>query len=224
MADMPQYDGDGLDESWDGDCSDLPDLSGLGVQHMEAAEKALGMAPPGGEQVSRAMPKLGTGKRFAKLKGSLAAKGAHDPGALAAYIGRRKFGKAKFAKLAAGARKGGGSGVSRSTLIRPYPLEECRILRSSDGQEYGSGRVVEAYAAVFDEPVEIRDVQGHYEEIIDRTAFDRTLARISRARGGLAGAVRVLYNHGRRRGAGVPAAHRQAAGGPPRGPRAADPH
>ena len=44
--------------------------------------------------------KLGTGARFGALKASLAAKGAHDPGALAAYIGRRKLGKAKFTALA----------------------------------------------------------------------------------------------------------------------------
>ena len=50
-------------------------------------------------------PKLGTGKRFAKLKGELAAKGAKSPGALAAWIGRRKFGKKKMAKLSAGGRK-----------------------------------------------------------------------------------------------------------------------
>jgi hypothetical protein len=51
------------------------------------------------------MPKLGTGARFKALKGQLAAKGASDPGALAAYIGRRKFGNSKFAKLSAGGRK-----------------------------------------------------------------------------------------------------------------------
>jgi hypothetical protein len=51
-----------------------------------------------------AAPKLGTGARFKKLSASLAAKGASDPGALAAYIGRKKFGAGKFAKLAAKAR------------------------------------------------------------------------------------------------------------------------
>jgi len=44
-------------------------------------------------------PKLGTGARFAKLESKLAAKGATNPGALAAYIGRKKFGIKKFAKL-----------------------------------------------------------------------------------------------------------------------------
>lgn len=51
-------------------------------------------------------PKLGTGKRFDNLEKSLSAKGASDPGALAAYIGRKKFGAKKFAKLSAGGKKG----------------------------------------------------------------------------------------------------------------------
>lgn len=41
----------------------------------------------------------GSGANFAKLKGVLARRGAKDPGALAAAIGRRKYGKAGFAKL-----------------------------------------------------------------------------------------------------------------------------
>lgn len=49
--------------------------------------------------------RLGSGKRFKALKGKLARKGAKNPGALAAYIGRRKYGKAKFQKLAARGRK-----------------------------------------------------------------------------------------------------------------------
>jgi len=46
-----------------------------------------------------AKPKLGTGKRFANLENKLAAKGATNPGALAAYIGRKKFGTKKMAQL-----------------------------------------------------------------------------------------------------------------------------
>lgn len=53
------------------------------------------------------MPKLGSGKRFSNLKKSLAAKGASNPGALAAYIGRKKFGAQHFAKLSAGGKKKG---------------------------------------------------------------------------------------------------------------------
>ncbi len=48
---------------------------------------------------------LGGGGRFAKLEGQLSRKGVRDPGALAASIGRKKFGNKKFARLSAGARK-----------------------------------------------------------------------------------------------------------------------
>ncbi len=44
---------------------------------------------------------LGQGGRFAALKKKLGAKGATNPGALAAYIGRKKYGKSKFQKLGA---------------------------------------------------------------------------------------------------------------------------
>jgi len=184
------FDEDGLDASWDGDLNDLPDLAGLGVADFEAAAGD----PEGG--VARAMPKLGTGARFAKLKKSLASKGASDPGALAAYIGRKKFGKAKFGKLAGAARRRKG-GASRMTgeLLRMYPLEDIHILTRAEGD--GSGRVVEAFATVFDQPAEIQDHMGHYMEVIDRGAFDQVLARHRAAPGGLAAHVKVLFNHGR---------------------------
>ena len=47
------------------------------------------------------MPKLGSGARFKALEKKIAAKGdVRDPGAVAAAIGRKKYGKAKFQKLA----------------------------------------------------------------------------------------------------------------------------
>ena len=55
-----------------------------------------------------AKPKLGSGKRFAALKSKLAGKGARSPGALAAFIGRKKYGKKRFQKLAAKGRRGAG--------------------------------------------------------------------------------------------------------------------
>lgn len=46
--------------------------------------------------------KLGSGARFEALKKELSRKpGVTDPEALAAAIGRKKFGKARFQKLAA---------------------------------------------------------------------------------------------------------------------------
>ena len=49
---------------------------------------------------------VGGGGRFAKLKGKLAKKpGIYDPGALAAKIGRKKYGKESFQKMAARGKK-----------------------------------------------------------------------------------------------------------------------
>lgn len=52
-------------------------------------------------------PALGSGQRFKALSASLGKKGAENPDALAAYIGRKKFGAARFAALGAKARKAG---------------------------------------------------------------------------------------------------------------------
>jgi HK97 family phage prohead protease len=73
---------------------------------------------------------------------------------------------------------------------RTWDLEGIEIQRGGDG------RTVEAYAAVFDTPAEIRDQHGHYMEQIDRTAFNRELAR-SRPQGGRDyWRTNVFYNHG----------------------------
>jgi hypothetical protein len=50
--------------------------------------------------------KPGSGKNFRKLKGKLAKrKGVRNPGALAASIGRKKYGKKRMAKMSAQGRK-----------------------------------------------------------------------------------------------------------------------
>lgn len=46
-----------------------------------------------------AKSKLGSGVRFKALTSKLAAKGATNPRALSAFIGRKKFGAKKFASL-----------------------------------------------------------------------------------------------------------------------------
>jgi len=67
--------------------------------------------------------------------------------------------------------------------LRSWALDDIQISRS-----YGDKRTVEAYAAVFDIPAEISDRHGHYMEVIDRSAFKRTLLHgIDR--------VGVYYNH-----------------------------
>lgn len=69
-------------------------------------------------------------------------------------------------------------------LVRSVPLLDYEIERGGDG------RTVSAYAATFGAPYEVVDFDGHYDEIINSTAFNRVLGR------GV-GAVQVLYNHGR---------------------------
>jgi hypothetical protein len=52
-------------------------------------------------------PPLGQGGRFAALKAKIAKEGGvRNPGAVAAAIGRKKYGKKKFQKLAAKGKKG----------------------------------------------------------------------------------------------------------------------
>jgi hypothetical protein len=51
-------------------------------------------------------PKLGSGKRFSSLKRKLSAQpGVQNAGALAASIGRKKFGAKRFAALSRGGKK-----------------------------------------------------------------------------------------------------------------------
>lgn len=48
---------------------------------------------------------VGQGGRFAALKEKLARNGVTNPGGLAATIGRRKFGRARFSEMAAKGRE-----------------------------------------------------------------------------------------------------------------------
>lgn len=68
-------------------------------------------------------------------------------------------------------------------FVRSYPLSDIKIRNDGDG------RTVEAYAAVFKTPAEIRDQDGHYMEEIDPTAFNRTIINRRNKFG-------VFYNHG----------------------------
>jgi hypothetical protein len=50
-------------------------------------------------------PKLGSGARFKAVAASARKSGARNPKAVAAAVGRAKYGKAKMAKLAAAGRR-----------------------------------------------------------------------------------------------------------------------
>lgn len=56
-------------------------------------------------------PKLGSGDRFRKLSATLAARGASNPDALAAWIGRRKYGAKKMGRLSHGLSVPGPGGI-----------------------------------------------------------------------------------------------------------------
>jgi HK97 family phage prohead protease len=128
---------------------------------------------------------------------------AHADNAAARIAQGAQFGKQALPKVRAAQKKFGeqadadDSGTRldpyRPEYMRLYPLEDMHIIRSAKG---GDGRTVEAFAAVFDEPAEIKDFEGHYVERIDPTAFNKVIADASRSRGGFPGAVKVLYNHG----------------------------
>lgn len=58
--------------------------------------------------MAHAKPPLGSGERFKALKSQLSSRrGVTDPGGLAAFIGRRKYGAAKMSSMAAHGRKRG---------------------------------------------------------------------------------------------------------------------
>lgn len=57
--------------------------------------------------MSKSKPKLGSGERFDSLVKAVSKdRGVDNPKALAAYIGRKKFGKKRFQKLAAKGKPG----------------------------------------------------------------------------------------------------------------------
>lgn len=122
------------------------------------------------------------------LKKALALKGAKP----AAQTSPRKTPPRKTAPKTAAAKretKGPGRVLVRGessvlTYDRTFPLDDIQIQRSGDG------RTVEAYAAMFDQAYEVRDQHGHYMEVIQRNAFNRTLNGAGRN-------AMCLYNHGR---------------------------
>jgi phage head maturation protease len=137
------------------------------------------------------------GKFIADPKG-YCAKAHHDalgiwPATHAAM--EHKAGRADMAKHGTDVTDRPAASRALVEIRRDCQLEDIHIVRTAEGDS--SGRVVEAYASVFDQPVEIRDHQGHYTEIIDRASFNDVLAHIRRSRGGLPAAVKVLYNHGK---------------------------
>lgn len=76
-------------------------------------------------------------------------------------------------------------------VLGARPVERMVLLDDITIRSDGSGRVVEAYAAVFNSSAEIRDQDGHYREENDPTSFNRTIK--NKGPGGFS----VLFNHAR---------------------------
>ncbi len=70
------------------------------------------------------------------------------------------------------------------SITRAVPLLDYEIDRSGDG------RTVTAYAAAFENLYEVRDADGHYDEVLDPTTFNRAISR------GAARTAQVHFNHG----------------------------
>ena len=83
--------------------------------------------------------------------------------------------------------------ASRADAVfsRIWDLEDIRIISRAQGD--GSGRLVEAYAAVFNVPAEIHDQHGDYHEENDPGAFNRSIDHAARAS---RSPFRCIYNHG----------------------------
>lgn len=150
----------------DGDGKELRDDGKLGPKTTAAVkklQKALGLTPNG--KVTPAMLQLlKTADSMAALKKAVAAaKGAKKPMPARTYRSLSRSGPLLF--------------------DRTFVLDDIQISRSGDG------RTVEAYAAMFGSPYEVRDEHGHYYEVIDRSAFNRTL-------NGAGKNAMCLYNHG----------------------------
>ena len=76
--------------------------------------------------------------------------------------------------------------TNRQEITRAVPLLDYEIVRGGDG------RTVIAYAATFGNPYEVHDQHGHYDEVINRSAFNKVLARP-----GAMERVQVYFNHGK---------------------------
>jgi hypothetical protein len=88
----------------------------------------------------------GSGSNFEKLSGTLAARGAHNPDALAAYIGRKKYGRKGMTKLAdhshnnpVGLASEEGGYEHSHTVTHSHEHASLAHTHSGTGEGYSSG-------------------------------------------------------------------------------------
>lgn len=159
---------------------------------MDDDERAevMALAEDSADEVGRAVT------RFDRLVAKLRKRGVANPEGLARWIGERKYTPAGYAALVAKGRAKAKARRARKAMrsrafghdeiirFERYWPADIEIVRG------GSGREVTAYAAVFDTPNEIQDQHGHYMEVIERSAFNRTLSQRGPEK------VALLLNHG----------------------------
>jgi hypothetical protein len=115
--------------------SQLADVRSRRAAHSKLAARGVILST---ELATYAGAPPGSGRNFAKLKGTLAKRGARNPGALAAWIGRRKYGRKGFAKLSAKGRSRGHSntGPALEFTMTHLPVNspfDLVISRSDEG-------------------------------------------------------------------------------------------
>jgi hypothetical protein len=81
------------------------------VTTVAAKKSSSGKSKTGGKKGKA--PKLGSGKRFKQVAASAAKSGARDPNAVAASVGRKKYGAKKMAAMSAAGRKRKGGGKKK---------------------------------------------------------------------------------------------------------------
>lgn len=84
--------------------------------------------------------------------------------------------------------------IRRATALDDMSVRAGRVRCDTCGND-ATGRIIDAYAAVFNQEAEITDDRGHYIEAIDQTAWNKRLADVARSKAGLR-SVAVFYNHG----------------------------
>ncbi len=109
---------------------------------------------------------------------------------LKAIKGRIKAAMKKFGHDVSSDSSGGRSMTGPTPYTRAFALDDISIRAGGDG------RTVDAYATVFDVPAHIRDQDGEYEEVNDRSMYNRAVADAAPAGGRQSWRVGVFYNHG----------------------------
>jgi hypothetical protein len=141
----------------------------------------------------------GSGANFKKLSSTLAARGATNPGALAAWIGRRKYGRKGFAKLSQHSHSHPGmsgilladGGPYTHTHSHSHPHIDTDHDYSQDTIHPPAGPGTTSGTSIDTSPSELRTPAGH--DYYGRTGFAGQSVTV---RGGSGGGGSVSWSNG----------------------------